>query len=88
MSVRAPIKQISQEPRYFGEPRRIWRGTILSQISKNESLTKRTLVIQLKENFKITEPTFVPFVVSILTTLQEEGFIVQTKKGVITLAHE
>jgi A/G-specific adenine glycosylase len=88
MSVLAPAKQKSVEPRYFGEPRRIWRGRILRLISKNEPLTKRTLVIQLKDNFKITEAAFVPFVISVLVTLQEEGFIVQSKKGAFALAHE
>ncbi len=81
-------KQLSQELRYFGEPRRIWRGRILSQVSKNEISTKRSLISHLRERYKIVEPTFVPFVTSVLLMLKEEGFIAQTKKGVITLAHE
>jgi A/G-specific adenine glycosylase len=78
----------SKEARYFGEPRRIWRGRILQLISRNESLTKRALLSQLKENFKIDKVAFVPFVTSILATFQEEGFIAQSKKGGIALAHE
>jgi A/G-specific adenine glycosylase len=78
----------STEKRFFGEPRRIWRGRILQLVSRNEHITKRKLVLQLKEKFKITETLFVPFVISVLATLQEEGFIAQSKEGVISLAHE
>jgi A/G-specific adenine glycosylase len=76
----------SSETQYFGKPRRIWRGRILNHISQNESLTLRRLVLELKETFKITKATFVPFVISVLATLKKEGFIQQTKKGATTLA--
>ena len=45
MSLYAPVNPISQEPRYFGEPRRIWRGRILqSYFPKRITNTNRTLV--------------------------------------------
>ncbi len=88
LSMKSQTKQISGEQRYFGEPRRIWRGRILQIISKNESLTKRSLASHLKKHYKIADPKFVPFVISVLLSLTEEGFISQSKKGAIALAHE
>ena len=76
------------EKRYFGQPRRIWRGRILQLISKNGTITKRKLLSNLKENHRIVEPSFVPFVTSVLFSLTKEGFIAQTKKGAITLAKD
>lgn len=76
-----------QEVRYFGEPRRIWRGRILQLVSKNESLTKGELTSDLKARYTILEKEFPPFVLSILTVLVQEGFLAQTKKGAFHLAH-
>lgn len=76
-----------QEVRYFGEPRRIWRGRILQLVSKNESLTKVELISDLKARYTILEKEFPPFVLSILTVLVQEGFLAQTKKGAFHLAH-
>ncbi len=88
MNGRFPAKELSQEPRYFGEPRRIWRGRILGKISQNESLTQRTLILQLRDHYKITKTTFLPFVISVLATLQKEGFVTQSEKGAITFAKD
>ncbi len=84
----ATDRTASNEKRFFGEPRRIWRGRVLQLISKNESITKRKLLSQLRESYKIAEPAFAPFVTSIVSVLTEEGFIAQSKKGAISLAHK
>jgi A/G-specific adenine glycosylase len=76
-----------QEVRYFGEPRRIWRGRILQLVSKNESLTKGELISDLKACYTISEKEFLPFVQAILSTLELEGFLAQTKKGAFHLAN-
>ncbi|HZK75508.1 MAG TPA: hypothetical protein VFD13_01255 [Candidatus Kapabacteria bacterium] len=77
----------NREARYFGEPRRIWRGRILQHISKNENITKRALLAHLKKRYAIFEPSFVPFVASVLRMLIEEGFVTQTKKRAFHLAN-
>lgn len=77
---------LNPEPCYFGEPRRIWRGRILQLISKNERLNKLSLLADLRKRYAISESTFVPFVLSVLATLEEEGFLTQTKKGAFHLA--
>ncbi len=88
VNLQISTKVISNESKFFGQPRRIWRGRILQIISKKESLTRRALISHLEKLHSIADPSFVPFVTSVLLSLQEEGFIVQTKKGVLTLAHE
>ncbi len=86
MKLRLP-KTASREPHYFGQPRRIWRGRILQQISKSDTLHERALLADLKERYAISETAFVPFVLSILTTLEKEGFLTRTKRGAIRLAN-
>ena len=81
-------KNPSTEKRYFGQPRRIWRGRILNQITTKETHTKRALILHLKKLHAITEPAFVPFVASVLSSLTKEGFISQSRKGAITLAKD
>jgi A/G-specific adenine glycosylase len=83
-----PENTVSKETRCFGQPRRIWRGRILSQITTKHSLKKRSLVSNLIKLYLIEDSAFVPFVTSVLLSLTDEGFISQSKKGAVTLAHE
>ncbi|HET6400945.1 MAG TPA: A/G-specific adenine glycosylase [Candidatus Kapabacteria bacterium] len=86
MKVPLAKPSLNSEPRYFGQPRRIWRGRILQLISKNETLAKRALLANLKKSYAISETTFIPFVLSVLNMLQKDGFISETRKGAFTLA--
>ena len=86
MKLALPERNLPQERRHFGQPRRIWRGRILQLISKNETQTKHTLFAEMKKRYPISKTTFVPFVLSILATLEKEGFLTQTKKGAFHLA--
>ncbi|HEX5315495.1 MAG TPA: A/G-specific adenine glycosylase [Candidatus Kapabacteria bacterium] len=80
-------RKAPQERRYFGQPRRIWRGRILKATAEAEQITYKKLIAILRRKFKIDDSEFVPFVQSVLTMLGKEGFITQTKKGVIHLAN-
>jgi len=88
MKLPSSRKKGLREPVYFGEPRRIWRGRILKLVTEKEPITKGKLTTLLKQKFAIADTAFAPFVLSVLTTLQKEGFLTQTSKGALTLAHE
>ncbi len=88
LALAIPVKRVSNEKKYFGQPRRIWRGRILKLISVNGSITKRELLSDLRKKYRAAELSFAPFVTSILSILKDEGFIANSKKGVFTLANE
>ncbi len=88
MKLRLP-NTASRESRFFGAPRRIWRGRILKAVAEAEPITSKNLIAILRIKFKINDPLFVPFVRSVLTMLHKEGFLTQTKNGAFRLAdHE
>ncbi len=81
------------EERFFGHPRRIWRGRILKLISEAEGITAMELDRVLREDY----PTILKNVLdtrefqelqkAILVSLHAEGFIA-IRNGRITLTHE
>ena len=65
-------KKLSSEPKYFGQPKRIWRGKVLKLISVGKGLTEAFIIKQLIYSEKKSE--FVPFIHAVLQDLVKEGF--------------
>jgi A/G-specific adenine glycosylase len=59
------------EPKFFGHPRRIWRGRTLKAISTLEPVTHKSLLTSLA----IEEEGFDSFILSIVQSLESEGFV-------------
>ena len=74
----------STEQKYFGHPKRIWRGRVLKLISINGEIGERQILHTLirSEN----KPEFKELINHVLSALLREGFCKSEKKGVYTLA--
>jgi len=68
----------SSEPRYFGAPKRIWRGRILKIISSNNSVSESAILGTLQDSFPKSE--FTEFAKSLLADLVGEGFCAKKNK--------
>lgn len=77
-SIPTALKKTSQEPQYFGEPKRIWRGRVLKLISANEGITEKAIVKALIKDEKRVE--FDSFIQEVLKDLIKEGFCELKKK--------
>jgi A/G-specific adenine glycosylase len=72
-NIATPAKR-AKETTFFGHPRRIWRGRVLTAISKQDGIAKTSLVKQLRETWLVDSPEFVTFLEDILSSLCAEGF--------------
>ncbi len=82
----SPTPGKSKEKKYFGEPRRIWRGRILKAVADAETVSAPILTATLRRKLKVKEASFVAFVLTVLTALTKEGFVIRTRKGAYRLA--
>lgn len=62
----------NSEPKYFTQPKRIWRGKILKIISANEKVSESFVLKTLQNSYPKSE--FAPFIKNILSDLIREGF--------------
>ena len=76
----------SLEARYFGQPRRIWRGRILKIITDCTSITSRALVIELQNRFTIQDRHFKRFIEDLIQILDKEGFLSRSRNDAWSLA--
>jgi A/G-specific adenine glycosylase len=70
-------KSISKEKKYFGAPKRIWRGRVLKLVVRSEGVIESNIVNDLNKSFP--HNTFKPFISAILNDLTREGFIKKTR---------
>jgi A/G-specific adenine glycosylase len=77
-----PTNAKPKERKYFGHPRRIWRGRILKGVADAESIAEPRLIGMLAGGDPIE---FRKFVRAVLESLKEEGFIVEIKPRVYSL---
>lgn len=75
-------KSISTETKYFGYPKRIWRGKVLKIITNNKSVRKSVIVSLLQNAYP--SPEFHAFIRSVLDGLTSEGFC-QKKNNIYRL---
>jgi len=84
--ITAPIipknRSVNLEPKYFGHPKRIWRGKILKIISVDATTTESMIRMAVQNSFAHSE--FSPFIRSILSELTREGFC-EKKKNIYQL---
>ncbi len=78
------LRTTTTEPRYFGYPKRIWRGRVLKLISANETIRESLIIKLLVHSENASE--FSQFIKRILSELLSEGFCKSEKKGVYSLA--
>jgi A/G-specific adenine glycosylase len=71
------------EMKYFGQPKRIWRGKVLKIISMNEKIPE-TSIMSLVTHEKDSE--FDSFIRSVLDELIKEGFCARNRNNIYTLA--
>jgi A/G-specific adenine glycosylase len=76
----------NREPRYFGEPKRIWRGRILKLISSQSCISAGDITEKLRDSYKIMGSDLPKFVGGVLQELTKEGFSAKDKRGYFTLA--
>ncbi|MFI5263224.1 MAG: A/G-specific adenine glycosylase [Candidatus Kapaibacterium sp.] len=68
-----PIR--NNEPKYFGRPRRIWRGKVLKIIAEHEPVVADGISRNIQNSFPKSE--FAVFVKTILDDLVAEGFCIK-----------
>jgi len=68
------------EPKYFGHPRRIWRGRILKLVADTSSITALNLVGELQKNYSIQDEGFPAFITQSVEQLHKEGLILYSNK--------
>ena len=69
---------VTVEPKYFGHPKRIWRGKTLKIIVGNDSASESFITKTLQNSFP--HPEFSVFIQSILSELMKEGFCEKKNK--------
>jgi A/G-specific adenine glycosylase len=79
-------KKNKSEPRYFGEPKRIWRGRVLKLISTNNSISALDIIGRLQVSHKVMGSDFPEFIRTVLNDLDKEGFCTKDKRGHYRLA--
>ena len=79
------VRTASGEKKYFGQPRRIWRGRTLAEIMREQKASERKIVGALADKFEIAEGEFADFISSIVKQLIAEGFV-RREKGKLCLA--
>ena len=78
-------RSTTPELRYFGEPRRIWRGRILKLAADCIIITPRVLLSRLRKQFGVQDEDFASFIEGIIRILTKEGFLVRDAKGKLSL---
>jgi A/G-specific adenine glycosylase len=75
----------SREARYFGQPRRIWRGRTLKIVTDYAPITSQALILKLQEQYNIQDQHFESFIENLIPILGKEGFLSHERNGVLTL---
>jgi A/G-specific adenine glycosylase len=84
----AVVQHTKSEARFFGEPRRIWRGRLLREVAAAETVGPRDLTVALKSKFNVRGAGFATFARQLIETLIAEQFIHKTADGTLRLASE
>ena len=85
--IRASSVVESKEALYFGQPRRVWRGRILKVVVDAETISAKKIGALLQKQYEISETGFQELIHSILSILEQEGFITK-QQGKYHLSHE
>lgn len=72
-------KKKSNEKQYFGKPRRIWRGKILSYIHRKKSATITDIGNAIQDDFSSDR---IPWLEEVIATLEKDGLIKREKNNV------
>ncbi|HWF44364.1 MAG TPA: hypothetical protein VG537_06960 [Candidatus Kapabacteria bacterium] len=64
-----------KEPRYFGHPRRIWRGRILTIVMDRSAVSLRVVTSSLQKTYGIEDDAFPKFISDLAKILVGEGIL-------------
>ncbi|MEP7235260.1 MAG: A/G-specific adenine glycosylase [Ignavibacteriota bacterium] len=70
-SIQTAPKAISKELKFFGHPKRIWRGRVLKLIAENERISNEAILSSFGDS---SDDHFREFIDAILRDLVDEGF--------------
>ena len=77
-------KKSYQETKYYGHPKRIWRGRVLKLIAQNKGIKEALIIKALMHSEDKSE--FTAFILGILVDLTKDGFCKESKDRIYNLA--